>query len=1667
MATKNIVPRTDGEGKLGKSGQRWGQGNFVTGSFAFVSSSLIPDTTDSYNLGSAAKAWSKLYVITSSIVFVDGEGSTIQTLTANTTGFALGNISGSAISGSGLMVNGNANITGDLTLGGNITIGDAESDSITITADLSSSIIPDASDSYDLGSDSKRWNDFYLSGSLSASGGPVDIDSTTTVAIDATTTLSAKGAGGASFGDDVGTWEFDGAGALSETGMTTVSITPSSTLDIDAGGAVTIDGSAITIGGDSDVAIDMDASTFDVDASGAITIDGTSGISIDAAAASNLSTSAGLLTLSGNAGVQLTGNVTASGHISASGTIYADNFQSAGEDVGGISFADDLNITGDITASGNISSSLTSTGSFGAVTMAEVIGNWTNAGNTVADLGTVTTADINGGTVDGANVTVGSGKTLDVSGGTLTTSAAQKEAIMEGAGANIDIGAFDLRAATITPDGLTSGRVVFAGTNGVLSDDSDFTFSGETLTATSLSSTAITGSTISASGDVRAANLYGQVATAAQTNITSIYATDLILGEDSQTAIDFGTTNEIRFNADNQVQIKIADGVVQPLTDSDVDLGTSSVYWKDAFIDSVTTTGNVSGSLTSTGSFGRVSATDIDLASIKGNWTNAGNTVADLGTITTADINGGTIDGATIATSDVTVGSGKTLNVSAGTLTTSTAQKLAIVEGVGGDTDIGSHDFRAATLTADGLTSGRVVFAGTNGVLSDDSDLTFTGATLSATNLTTTGTIKDFTLVSGSSVSTGSFGNLTVVGGVTQTVSPLTSDGAALGTTSKMWSDLFLADGGVINFNNGDVTLTHSSNKVTLGGGDLDIDGAMTITGNITGDSGNMTIAASGGDVLIEGSTFSGNNVTIPGNLTVQGDQTSISSSNLDVVDKNITIASGSTTSALMDAAGLDFGVGGTVANLRYWHAQTAISSSVEFIANGARFGSTVSPQTSDGAALGTTALQWSDLFLAEGAVINFDNGDVTLTQTGDSLAIAGGALSVVGHISSSGTVSASEGKFTTIDIDGGSITGITDLVVADGGTGASTFTDGGVLLGSGTGAITATAALGDGEMLVGDGSTDPSIESGATLRTSIGVGTGDSPQFTAIELGHASNTTIARSGAGDITIEGNHIYRAGGTDVAVADGGTGASTLTDGGVLLGSGTSAITAMAVLSDGEMIVGDGSTDPVAESGATLRTSIGVGTGDDVLFAAISASGDISGSSTSTGSFGRTSTATLDLDSIQGNWTNAGNTVADLGTITTVDINGGTINGITDLAVADGGTGVSTLTDGGVLLGNGAGAIQAMAVLTDGQMIVGDGTTDPVAESGATLRTSIGVGTGDDVVFTSLETSGNVSGSSTSTGSFGAVVMSEVIGNWTNEGNTIADLGTVTTANIDGGTVDGTNVTVGSGKTLNVSAGTLTTSAAQKAAIVEGVGANVDIGAYDFRANTVIADDLTSGRVVFTTTNGQLTDDSDLSFDTATLTATNLTSTGTIKDFGLVSGSSVSTGSIARMKVIDRIDVGNGTSTEPSINFVSDGDTGFFLESADDIGVSLGAVEEFRFANGGNFHADADVVAFSSTVASDARLKENVEDISYGLGDVLQLRGVEFDWKKEGRGHDIGFIAQEVQSVIPEIVKEVDGLNGKESHLTVNYAAVVPVLVESIKTLKEEIDNIKENCKCLKK
>ena len=100
---------------------------------------------------------------------------------------------------------------------------------------------------------------------------------------------------------------------------------------------------------------------------------------------------------------------------------------------------------------------------------------------------------------------------------------------------------------------------------------------------------------------------------AAQTGITSLLATDIKIGEDDQTKIDFETADEIHFYAANAEQVYVADGVFGPQTDSDVDLGTTSVRWKDAYIDSATVTDNVTigGNLTVNGTTTTVATTNM------------------------------------------------------------------------------------------------------------------------------------------------------------------------------------------------------------------------------------------------------------------------------------------------------------------------------------------------------------------------------------------------------------------------------------------------------------------------------------------------------------------------------------------------------------------------------------------------------------------------------------------------------------------------------------------------------------------------------------------------------------------------------------------------------------------------------------------------------------------------------------------------------------------------------------------------------------------------------------------------------------------------------------------------------------------------------------------------
>ena len=100
---------------------------------------------------------------------------------------------------------------------------------------------------------------------------------------------------------------------------------------------------------------------------------------------------------------------------------------------------------------------------------------------------------------------------------------------------------------------------------------------------------------VAVSGDATLAANGALTLAAAQTNVTSLLATDIKIGEDDQTKIDFETPDEIHFYAANAEQVFVSDGVFGPETDSDVDLGASGVRFKDAYVDSVQARGAVNG----------------------------------------------------------------------------------------------------------------------------------------------------------------------------------------------------------------------------------------------------------------------------------------------------------------------------------------------------------------------------------------------------------------------------------------------------------------------------------------------------------------------------------------------------------------------------------------------------------------------------------------------------------------------------------------------------------------------------------------------------------------------------------------------------------------------------------------------------------------------------------------------------------------------------------------------------------------------------------------------------------------------------------------------------------------------------------------------------------------
>ena len=262
------------------------------------SGNFVPVTTDGGALGSVSLNWSDLFLDSGAVVNFDSGDVTLthssNTLTIDGGDVVLGegfDISGSFTSTGSF---GRLELGGDAVINGNLTFGDANTDSVSFGAEIDSNLIPNEDDTYDLGSATKAWQDLFLEGDITLT----DAGSVKT------------SAGNLTVDSEAANLVLDG-----HTGV-----------DIDAtnSGKVSIDGAGgIDIGVASDVAIDINSSTLDIDASGNVTIDASGGSINIGGGSSGRAITIGHTTSEVTIGDNITvsGNATITGNLDVNGTL--------------------------------------------------------------------------------------------------------------------------------------------------------------------------------------------------------------------------------------------------------------------------------------------------------------------------------------------------------------------------------------------------------------------------------------------------------------------------------------------------------------------------------------------------------------------------------------------------------------------------------------------------------------------------------------------------------------------------------------------------------------------------------------------------------------------------------------------------------------------------------------------------------------------------------------------------------------------------------------------------------------------------------------------------------------------------------------------------------------------------------------------------------------------------------------------------------------------------------------------------------------------------------------------------------------------------------------------------------------------------------------------------
>jgi hypothetical protein len=303
-------------------------------------------------------------------------------------------------------------------------------------------------------------------------------------------------------------------------------------------------------------------------------------------------------------------------------------------------------------------------------------------------------------------------------------------------------------------------------------------------------------------------------------------------------------------------------------------------------------------------------------------------------------------------------------------------------------------------------------------------------------------------------------------------------------------------------------------------------------------------------------------NVVIGGNLTVQGNTTHEHITDHFITDKIFAVSHGNDK---VGEGGNNKDMGQHMARpeANVFSGYLGATSPKEYticFTTDASTDETITPNngTSDGY---ITANVWGNVLsgnvtstgLIHGGTLKGDGSAITVLNMGNAgsgtLAVnrGGTGATTLNDLITLGTHTT--GNYVT-SITGGD--GITAGAAAESGTPTVTIdakTNGGLVIESNKLAVKLDASSITGTLAIGDGGTGQTTASAAA--SALGVGTEDSPQFTGIELGHASDTTLARSSAGVVTIEGAEIRT--GT-VAIGKGGTGQTTASAAASALGVG---------------------------------------------------------------------------------------------------------------------------------------------------------------------------------------------------------------------------------------------------------------------------------------------------------------------------------------------------------------------------------------------------------------------------------------------------------------------------------------------------------------------------------